>query len=142
MGQERQSERESFRKDILLCQKSEVKKDKPFRPQVRGTGVTELSFNEQCSLTVMRSGLSGGLQELEVLLSVSGLFDEAGDSRDKQRIMMTEERWIDQHNSLFTRKCVDVTFEASINIKNDDMMLGNGLQTELLIELCYNYASH
>ena len=57
------------------------------------------------------------------MLSLSGLFDQAGDWRDKQRIMMTEERWIDQHNSLFTMESVNVTFEASIN--NDDMMLGN-----------------
>ena len=57
------------------------------------------------------------------MLSLSGLFDEAGESRDKQRIMMTEERWIDQHNSLFTMESVNVTFEVSIN--NDDMMLGN-----------------
>ena len=57
------------------------------------------------------------------MLSLSGLFDQAGDWRDKQRIMMTEERWIDQHNSLFTMESVNVTFEVSIN--NDDMMLGN-----------------
>ena len=72
------------------------------------------------------------------MLSLSGLFDQAGDSRDKQRIMMTEERWIDQHNSLFTMKSVNVTFEASININNDDMMLGNYCKLELLIELCYH----
>ena len=97
MGKERQSERESFRKDILLCQKSEVKKDKPFRPQVsRGTGVTELS-------QVLMSRTAENCQEVALSVSqLSGLFDEAGDSRDKQRIMMTEERWIDQHNSLFT----------------------------------------
>ena len=66
------------------------------------------------------------------MLSLSGLFDQAGDWRDKQRIMMTEERWIDQHNSLFTRKSGDVTFEASININNDDMMLGDELQTGIV----------
>ena len=66
------------------------------------------------------------------MLSLSGLFDQAGDWRDKQRIMMTEERWIDQHNSLFTMKSADVTFEASININNDDMMLGDELQTGIV----------
>ena len=65
-------------------------------------------------------------------MSFSGLFDQSGDWRDKQRIMMTEERWIDQHNSLFTMKSVNVTFEAPININNSDMMLEHLLQTRIV----------
>ena len=43
-------------------------------------------------------------------------------------------------------KSVNLTFEASININNDDNMLGYWdlelVELELLIELCYHYVSH
>ena len=104
MGKERQSERERERvlAKLFCCVRSQKSEGtNPLGPRSGHRCDRALSPVLMSSLTILtpQSGLAG---RLKVLLSFWGLFDDAGDSRDKQRIMMTEERWIDQHNSLFT----------------------------------------